>query len=246
MTPRQAIKNWHIGKIFEFYPVKTGIFNETYIVRANTGVYVLQKLHFLISRKEPTENYLAASVFLASKNLPAQRLILSKSGGMLVRDGARFWRLITAIPGHVYTCLPAGRHRRNLKMAGEAGKQLGTFHALFKNFKAPVKNPLPMFQYGAVLKKLRAYGGKFAADSDARVRGATKLLLENFPRHFLPKNLPRRLIHTDPKISNFIFDDNDSAVAMYRHGYHPAAFSALRHRRRLALSLRQKRGRPAK
>lgn len=208
MLPRQAIKNWHIGKISKLYPVKTGIFNETYIVRATTGVYVLQKLHPLISRKEPTENYLAASVFLASHNLPAQRLILTKQGKLLAKDGGYFWRLLTAIPGHVYT------RAKNEKMVEEAGKQLGSFHLLFKNFKTPIKKPLPMFQYDAALIKLRAHRGGLLKDKDARVRKATQLLIENFPGHFLPKNLPRRLIHTDPKISNFIFDDNDNAVAM--------------------------------
>ncbi len=208
MSPRQAIKNWHIGKISKLYPVKTGIFNETYIVRANTGVYVLQKLHPLISRKEPTENYLAASVFLASKNFPAQRIILTKRGKLLAKNGACFWRLLTAIPGHVYT------RAKNIKMAEEAGRELGKFHLTLKNFKTPVKKPLPMFQYDAVLKKLREHNKKLIQDKDARVHNAAKLLISEFPSHFLPKDLPRRLIHTDPKISNFIFDDNDCAVAM--------------------------------
>jgi hypothetical protein len=52
MKPRQAVKNWHIGNIAKLYPVKTGIFNEAHIVRTNTGVYVMQKLHPLISRRE--------------------------------------------------------------------------------------------------------------------------------------------------------------------------------------------------
>lgn len=208
MKSHRAIKNWHIGKIAKLYPVKTGIFNETHIVRTNTGVYVLQKLHPLISRREPTENYLAASAFLASHNLPAQRIVCAKRGKILVKDGARFWRLLTAIPGHVYA------HAKNEKMVEEAGKQLGIFHLLFKGFKTAVKKPLPMFQYNVALKNLRAHCGKLLKDKDGRVAGAAQFLMKNFPCRFFPKNLPRRLIHTDPKISNFIFDDNDNAVAM--------------------------------
>ncbi|MBU6500301.1 MAG: phosphotransferase [Patescibacteria group bacterium] len=208
MTAKKAIKNWHIGKIFGLYPVSTGIFNETHIARSNTGVYVLQRLHPLISRKGPTENYLAASVFLASKNLPAQRVILTKRGNLLAKDGDRFWRLLTAIPGHVYN------KAKNIKMVGEAGMQLGKFHALFKSFRGQIKKPLPMFQYDNVLKNLRRHSKEFFADKNIAVREAAKFLLAEFPKNFLPKNLPRRLIHTDPKISNFIFDDKDNAVAM--------------------------------
>ena len=208
MNARQAIAQWHIGKLFKLYPVSTGIFNETHIARSNTGVYVLQRLHPLISHKEPTESYMAASVFLASKNMPAQRIILSKRGGMLVKDGARMWRLMTAVPGHVFT------QAKNTLTVAEAGRQLGAFHATFKDFKAPIKRPLAMFRYGTVLKALRRNAKRLTVDEDKRVREAADLLLSNFPSYFLPKGLTQRLIHTDPKISNFIFDDNDRAVAM--------------------------------
>jgi Ser/Thr protein kinase RdoA (MazF antagonist) len=115
---------------------------------------------------------------------------------------------MTAVPGHVYT------RTKNVAMVAEAGRQLGLFHATFKNFKAPIRRPLPMFRYDAALAELRRHAKQLAADGDARVQAAARLLLSHFPQYFLPKGLKPRLIHTDPKISNFIFDDNDRAVAM--------------------------------
>jgi|GEM_PF-300560 len=208
MKPREAIGKWHIGTIREFYPVTTGLFNETYIARSSTGVYVLQKLHPLISRKEPTQHYLLATMHLASKNLPAQRIILSKRGEMLVKDGVRAWRLMTAVPGHVY------KRVQTVKMAEEAGKQLGLFHLTFRDFKEPIQRPHPMFRYDEVLDRLRSHEKKLSLDADMRIRQSASFILDHFQELFLPKNLPHRLIHTDPKISNFVFDNEGRAVAM--------------------------------
>jgi len=127
---------------------------------------------------------------------------------MIVKDNGRAWRLMTAVPGHVF------KEIRSSRMAGEAGRQLGEFHKTFKDFRERIKKPHPMFQYEEVLEKLHHHEGKLLCEKNPVVQETARFLLEHFPKYFLPGDLPRRLIHTDPKVSNFIFNDRGHAVAM--------------------------------
>jgi len=208
MTAREAIKHWNIGKTESIRYVETGIFNETYIAKTDWGTFVLQKLHPLISHTGPTENYITVAKLLIEKGIPAQIAIPSKHSKLLVADGERSWRLLAAIPGDVYTVA------NSIKIVKEAGARLGKFHNALKNFKGKLKKTLPMFQYNNVLKNLKRNSRTLLLDANKEVRNAAQFLLERFPNLFLPKNLPRRLIHTDPKISNFIFDKSGNATAM--------------------------------
>lgn len=208
MRLEKILKNWQIGKITKIKPVKNGIFNETYIVDATNAKYVLQFLHPLISGPGPTENYLKVTEFLRQNGMNVQTVMQSKSGKYVVKSRGRACRLLKAVPGKVYNVV------KGEKMALEAGKELGAVHLALKNFKKKIKNPLPMFRYKEVLKNLRSHYGDIASSPDLRVKEAGFLLLRDLPRFILPANLPKRLIHTDPKISNFVFDENGNIISM--------------------------------
>lgn len=206
MEPKRALKSWSIvGKI---EPVQIGVFNETYRVKSAEGNFIFQKLHPLISADGPTDNYAAVTNFLRRNNYPAQEVMSTNEGKFLLKDGKRVWRLLREVPGFVYTAIKRPNQVR------EAGRALGRLHRLLKDFKRPLKKFLPMFQYGYHLRKLRGCAAKFSKDPRPEVREVASVLLKNLPKYFFPTKLPRRIIHTDPKISNFVFDKHDSVVAM--------------------------------
>ncbi len=208
MTPEVALGYWdikHEGKILR---EESGIFNETYKFKRGQDLFVLQKLHRLISHGGPTKNYIKVTNFLRGKHYPAQIVLPSRRGSFLVRDGERSWRLLKAVPGKVFT------HALNSQMVFEAGKCLGKTHLILKGFKKPLEPALPMFRYNEVLRKLRSHKSKLLSNRNKKTRGAAEFLLDYFPKYFLPKGLPNHLIHTDPKISNFLFGGSGQAPAM--------------------------------
>jgi Ser/Thr protein kinase RdoA (MazF antagonist) len=208
MKIEQILENWEAEKIQKISRENTGIFNESYMLNAGKKILILQKLHVLISKPSPTQNYANVTAHLRKYKYPSQKILMTKNGKLWVKDGAHFWRLMEAVQGEIFT------HAPNSKIVEEAGKMLGKTHIVLGKFKGKLGPALPMFQYAKVLQKLRAHKQKLLSSTDANVSETAAYLLENFPRYFLPKNLAMRLIHTDPKISNFVFDSKNRAVAM--------------------------------
>ena len=208
MAPHKVLARWGIVPL-KIESITTGIFNRTYKIHRKEGVFlILQKLHPLISNNGSTENYFAITEYLRKKGLPMQTVLRAKNGKFLVNDGKYRWRLMRALPGRVYT------NTNSLSLVREAGRCLGKTHAVLKNFRGKLAPTLPMFQYGVVLKKLRHFAPKLLKDKNPAAREATQFLLEYLPQNFLPPSLPKRIIHTDPKISNFIFDGRGKAIAL--------------------------------
>ncbi|MDO8537107.1 MAG: phosphotransferase [bacterium] len=205
-TAGQAIKNWPASGSPK--QISAGIFNETYKVGAGREFFILQKLHQLISAAGPTDNYVAVTDFLRSKGFIMQTVVRAKKGDFLVKDGRRAWRLLRAVPGRFYTST------NSLRLVREAGKMFGKIHGALADFKKPIHKTLPMFRYGAVLEKLKKYSPKLKKDKNPDVRRAAMFLSDNFPKCFLPDALPKRIIHTDPKISNFIFDGRGRCISI--------------------------------
>lgn len=83
-----------------------------------------------------------------------------------------------------------------------------------KDFSKPLGKTIPMFCYRPVFKKLHFHKAYFEKDKNKLVGEISRTLLDKLPRFFLSNNLPQRLIHTDPKISNFIFNSENEALAI--------------------------------
>lgn len=206
MSPKQAISKWGIKARTK--PISAGIFNETHKIETEKEFFILQKLHKLISGNGPTENYIAVTEFLRKKGFLMQEVLPAKNGKFLVKDGNRAWRMFRAVPGHSYT------NSSFLKPVREAGVMLGKIHLTLADFKKPLAKTLPMFRYEDVFTKLKKHSAKLKNDKNPKAGYATEFLLKNSPKHFLPGRLPAHVIHTDPKISNFIFDASGRCVSM--------------------------------
>ncbi|MBI2035791.1 MAG: aminoglycoside phosphotransferase family protein [Candidatus Liptonbacteria bacterium] len=206
MTPKETVTFWDIKNIKSITPANGGLINKTYFVKTAEDLLVLQKIHPIIAGSNATLNYSAVTEFLRENGFPAQILLKTKAGLLTTDDGKETWRLLRAIQGKVFEVVESAWHTY------EAGKALLAFHAIMGKFKKPLERVIPAFQYAEVFKKLHAYQNKFSNKSHAN--SAAKFLLAAFPQCILPSNLPRRIIHADPKISNFIFDSQNHAIAM--------------------------------
>lgn len=189
--------------------VHSGLLNQTFILRSNNELLVLQKLHPAVSAPGCTLNYKALTDYLTSQNKISQTLRPTTNGELWITNKAGDkWRLLVGVEGQVFETTP------NQYVAEQAGKLLAQFHVAVRKFAQPLQPTLPMFRYNEVLSKLHRYQDKFLNDASPLVREAYKLLSDQLPLLILPSDLPVQIIHTDPKISNFLFDEKQVGICM--------------------------------
>lgn len=171
------------------------------------GHYLLQKLHHDLVRPSLTYDIKAVTNELARHNIPTQKLVADRQGKIHSRDVRTAWRLLTFIPGVTYTHLTKPTQVRKLGFA------LGRFHRAFANFhyrfRAPrlLHNTPRIYQYLSSL--YRRYQGTWRGQP---VIDEMDTVLNLLPTFFLPAHLPQRIVHSDPKVSNFVFTPKGEIV----------------------------------
>jgi Ser/Thr protein kinase RdoA (MazF antagonist) len=208
MNPKLPLHLWDISQTGPIKQVHTGLLNQTYIFTVKGNIFVLQKLHTAVALPGAAKNYFQVTEFLHKKKFPTQRVVKTTTGKLWAKNTGAYWRLLRGVPGKVYTSTKSPR------LGFEAGKILADFHRNLRDYRGPVHKTLPMFQYQTVFRKLKKYKPQLLRLKDEPLREATLLLMREFPKNFLPKFLPKQIIHTDPKISNFIFDSRGRGVCM--------------------------------
>ncbi len=204
-----------LEKVLNYYPVNNpraileimvGLINQTYKIDTDEGSFILQKLNPIFTPKS-IEDVNAVSQYLKSKELITQEIIKTRNGKLWVEEKKEIWRLMTYIPGEVFTKI------ENPNIAYEAGKILGQFHHALADFKYNFRHHRIMHHatekhLKLFLKVIRSNEQEMRNNSDIEnlkktILGLSKLLL--------PKNLRRTITHGDPKISNVIFRAIDRA-----------------------------------
>ena len=96
----------------------------------------------------------------------------------------------------------------------EGGRMLGQFHAALSEYPGNLEVGRLSFRYDHEIAKLDEFENRLMVDPDETIHNATQLLMKELPRLKLPADLPTRIIHADPKISNFIFNQDKKAICM--------------------------------
>jgi Ser/Thr protein kinase RdoA (MazF antagonist) len=183
--------------------IGSGLINETFLVQgAHGGRWILQRVHTIFS-PAVHDDIDAATRHLESRGLTTPRLVPSGTGALYVTAGGRLWRLLTYVPGVTHDRL------RERVQAREAGRLLARFHGALADFDRPFANPrLGVHDTPRHLATLREAVDRHRRHPRidriaplAEEIGALAERLEPLPR------LPDRVVHGDPKISNFVFDE---------------------------------------
>lgn len=206
------LKNWGIvfsdDTIVSVQRPKTGLLNKTFLLCEGNDLFVLQSVHPAVAFDGSFENYHHITMFLKEHGFQTQTFVKTKTGSLWHEEAGARWRLLRGVKGVTY------EFTDNPLLAKEAGSFLGTFTDVLSMYPLPLAKGRESFVYEGELAKLQSYEEQLCNDKDVRVCDAAKLLLSELPQLMLPKDLPQRIIHTDPKISNFLFDTNNSAVCM--------------------------------
>lgn len=215
MKPVDVLHNWDVPGLNDVDADKlekptSGLLNKTYLLRGtDQSLFILQCVHPAVSMDGAINNYFHVTQFMREHNLPSQELLMTKDGQLTVddKDGWR-WRLLRGVEGSFY------ESTTDPTIANEGGKLLGQFHALLSQYPKQLEVGRLSFRYDAELAKLMSFEKTLLADPDESIRRATKLLLTEMPKLKLPDDLPIRVIHADPKISNFLFSEDKTGVCM--------------------------------
>ena len=192
-------------------PVDSGLINRTFLVTGADGQrHILQWVNptFTAAVNADIE---AITAHISRHGLLTPRLLRTAAGELCVPASEGHWRMLTWIDGHTV-------HRATSDhLAQEAGRMLGRFHAAVADFKQPFEsNRAGVHDSARHFRHLRDTLAKrtnhprfpvVATLGDDILRIAATLPA-------LP-SLPERVVHGDPKISNFLFEPGtDRALCM--------------------------------
>lgn len=186
-------------------PVETGLINRTYRVADTNGrEYILQAVNGMF----PPEANLDIDVVtrhLEASGLLTPRLLPNRQGTVFYRGRNRLWRLFNHISGNIHQRL------QHPEPAGAAGAMLGRMHRALARLDYELKAGRPAThdtpRHVHHLKNTLAKRAQHHRYDTIKPLGETILSrLQQLPE--LPA-VAGRLVHGDPKISNFIFTGDD-------------------------------------
>ncbi len=178
--------------------VSGGHINLTFRVRDISGDLCLQRLNPIFDPKLH-EDLKAITEHLHRKGLATPRLQPSTGGRLWEQDEqGGIWRVMNWMEGEILLAADGpGRCR-------EAGRLLGTFHAALWDLDHPFRaRRLGVHDTAAHLTKLEQALRQEQVAPDIQTLGQN--ILETACDLQLPNQLPERIVHGDPKISNLLF-----------------------------------------
>lgn len=202
-----------IEEDFECIGLESGHINETYLIRNKKKKYILQKINSSIFPNLETihSNIEIVAKHLESKNYAHKRIeLLPFSNGKTIWENE--WRIMHFIGNSI------GFEKVNsANQCYEAAVFLSDFHSNLLDLDTKkIQNPLPNFLnyedrwHQFVMSVDFASKDRLAeALPEIEFLYAHRFILDEWIN--LQPELPLRIIHGDPKISNFLFDEMNSS-----------------------------------
>lgn len=201
-------------KDIQISPVESGLINQTFLVKNKKDDYILQKVNQLVFSNPQCihDNYKIARGTLVNSSYSKELLFFlrDKNNLELVNRDNEFWRMSKRIMGKTYHVC------KSKDMAFNSAETLAGFHQVPIDFSR-IGEPIPRFTDFQF--RVEQFNKALWNGSRTRLNKADDLIgfiksnlyvIENYLK--IEKCLPIRLIHGDPKVSNFLFDEKTSKV----------------------------------
>lgn len=208
---KQISERFPVGNITGIRRLSGGITNDTYLVTAGRGRYVLQRLHDVFG-PEVLADTDAVTAHLHAHGLVTPRLVRTADGSLGASHARGCWRMLTYVPGRCY------RHGLSSAQSYSAGRLVGRFHRTLSGLEYRFGHRLPEFHdTEAKMMRLTATLHEFRDDAAyTELKDMADIVLDGFEKVAGKlKHVPARIVHGDPKVSNVRFSGNgENAVSL--------------------------------
>lgn len=188
-------------------PLGSGLINNTFLVgTSDDRRCVLQRLHPVFS-PVVNEDIETVTRHLEARGMATPRLLRTVSDRLWVERQDGIWRMMSFVAGATVERVETAA------MAREAGHLLGRFHAALADLDISLAAARPaihdLHRHLDALKRALVNHRRHSAYPAVRPLADAILAAAETLRPLPP--LPTRMVHGDPKISNFIFDPDSGA-----------------------------------
>lgn len=194
-------------------PITQGLINQTYEITLGVNRFILQQINTSVFEHPEyiISNMLAVSNHLQMKDYPKGilRVLPNLNCNFLTFVNEEIWRMTNFIPNSI--CLQQVSVK---EQAYNAAQALGQFHRYLNDFDATRIKP-SIEGFLDYQKRIDDYKTALVNGNKPRIEKAQdQLQYINAHLHFIEKylsvNFPQRIVHADAKISNFLFDAENS------------------------------------
>lgn len=196
--------------------VESGLINNTFRLKVHNQTYILQRINLNVFKNPKIihVNYSKVYEHLVESKYPRDKLELIKSfnGDELIIHKNDAWRISRFIDGETHHVC------NSIEMAFNAAEALAEFHLHLQGLNVnAITTPIPGFcDFDFRLeefKKATLFGNTdriLIADVLIKDIDSNLHLIKSYIA--LEQSIPQRLIHGDPKVSNFLFSKEANAV----------------------------------
>lgn len=214
-----------IGDIESIQQLSTGHINDSYLVKARSGKYMLQRVNHSVFKNIPQlmENMLLISNHINSKNSAGStgfvvpELVNTSTGNLFYSDeNGDFWRMYRFIDGETYDVVT------DPLIAWEGAGAVGLFHALLSDLDVK-KLHYTIERFHDMDFRMDNFHSALGTDRLKRsmkchneINKLFNIAIEVYPLHEQGKkgHFPLRVTHNDTKFNNILFDKNQKAIGL--------------------------------
>ena len=204
------------SKNIKIIPINSGLINSTYKVEFKKSTFILQKINQFVF-KDPNliqKNYKEILKQFSVSAYPKKQLefLETNSNLELLQHNDTFWRMSKFIKGKTYPVC------KSLEMAYSAAKSLAEFHLAligldYNRINEPIKD------FCNFNDRIQQYRESTINGDSHRLKNTQNFIdeIESNLKYIhdyieIEKDIKKRIIHGDPKVSNFLFDDKTHKV----------------------------------
>ena len=193
--------------------VESGLINSTFVLNSKTNSYILQSINTNVfpNYEKGLENILTVGIWLKRKNYPYSFPLPIKGQYLKVRN--EVWRLMPYVKNSI-----SYNRVSTLNQVKSAANCLGEFYHYLSDFNAEnLSITLPHFHHGnSITKKFK----EALLNGDNERLLSTKAIISEIEKELpilkkwdkICNTLPKRIVHYDAKINNFLFDKKTDKV----------------------------------
>ena len=206
------------GAIVEIMENSLGLINNTYVLRSGSEKFILQKINTYVFNNpiQLMENIYLITNHINNLNKISLEIIKNKQGSLLVESDGDFWRAFKFIKSQVFLKID------DSSLIIECAKCLANFHKDFSVFPfKKLHTVIPNFHNTPVIfdrfKEMLLHtseSNKIECVSQINYVLSKENDCKIIHNLILKKEIPLRVCHNDPKISNILFDSKKKAICL--------------------------------